>query len=178
VRGHPSHNAREALYYAMLEKLPNPFVFQNDGGNSNVDAPPAGTPRSITPEMGDRRGWYVRTWKVVRQVEDKFSVVCSTYTKHGTTGRPLGIDIWVAPMGQRATSAQEAYGDRIVNFLINNEDRVGLDYIIWWNRIRRNGRQWIDYTRWSKPASQGGWPHGSADQQTRRHEDHVHVQVF
>jgi hypothetical protein len=73
---------------------------------------PAGTPHEITPAMGDREGWAERTWRVVREIEHRFGVVCSTYNNHGTTGRSLGIDIWVAPFQQKANAAQKPSATR------------------------------------------------------------------
>jgi hypothetical protein len=139
---------------------------------------PAGTPHEITPAMGDREGWAERTWRVVRELEHRFGVVCSTYNNHGTTGRSMGIDIWVAPFQHKANAAQEALGDRIQKWVEANMGRLGIYYIIWWNWMRYHNGNWFDYTPYSKPASQGGWPYGSTDQQTRRHEDHVHLQIL
>jgi GH25 family lysozyme M1 (1,4-beta-N-acetylmuramidase) len=139
---------------------------------------PAGTPHEITPAMGDREGWAERTWRVVREIEHRFGVVCSTYNNHGTTGRSMGIDIWVAPFQHKANAAQEALGDKIQEWVEANMGRLGIYYIIWWNWMRYHNGNWFDYTPYSKPASQGGWPYGSKDQQTRRHEDHVHLQIL
>jgi len=139
---------------------------------------PAGTPREILPAMGDREGWAERTWRVVREVENTFGVVCSTYNNHGTTGRSLGIDIWVAPFRQKANAAQEALGDKIQKWVEANMGRLGINYIIWWNFMRYHNGPWFDYSPYSKPASLGGFPFGDPDQQTRRHEDHVHLQIL
>jgi len=60
---------------------------------------------------------------------------------------------------------------------LNNWAEMHLNYVIWWNRMN-DGAGWFDYSPWSKPPSQGGIPGGSPDINTRRHEDHVHIQVM
>src|SRR5215212_9299530 len=86
----------------------------------------------------------------------------------GHHGRP------VQPEGQRP---QKALGNALVRWLVNNWVEMHLNYVIWWNRMN-DGAGWFDYSPWSKPASQGGYPGGSPDMNTRRHEDHVHIQVM
>jgi GH25 family lysozyme M1 (1,4-beta-N-acetylmuramidase) len=142
------------------------------------DSPPPGVPGSISPAMGDRQGWAEGTRRAVALIEDTFPVVCSTYDNHGTTGRAKGIDIWIAPFHNRADKAQEAFGDKIQKWIEANQQRLGWHYIIWWNWMRYHNGGWFDYTPWSKPAEQGGWPFGDPDQNTRRHEDHVHLQIL
>jgi hypothetical protein len=142
------------------------------------DSPPRGTPRSISPAMGDRQGWAEKTRQAVELIEETFPVVCSTYNNHGMTGRSKGIDIWVAPFHNRANTAQEALGDKIQKWIEANQQRLGWHYIIWWNWMRYHNGNWFDYTPWSKPASQGGWKFGEPDQNTRRHENHVHLQIL
>ena len=104
-------------------------------------------------------------------------IVCATYRNHGRTGQTWGVDIMVAPFKQKANAPQKALGNALVRWLMNNWVEMHLNYVIWWNRMN-DGAGWFDYSPWSKPASQGGYPGGSPDMNTRRHEDHVHIQVM
>jgi hypothetical protein len=87
------------------------------------------------------------------------------------------VDIMVARFNQKANAPQKALGNALVRWLVNNWVEMHLNYVIWWNRMN-DGAGWFDYSPWSKPASQGGFPGGSPDMNTRRHEDHVHIQVM
>lgn len=149
----------------------------NGGGGSNPSGAPTGVPRQISPAMGDRQGWADRTRRAVELIERTFPVVCSTYNNHGTTGRVLGIDVWIAPFQRFANKEQEAFGDKIQKWVEAHQRELGWNYIIWWNWMRYAGGTWFDYTPWSKPASQGGWPFGSPSQATRQHKDHLHLQI-
>lgn len=136
------------------------------------------TGRAELQQVEARRTYlYERAERAVALIEETFPVVCSTYNNHGTTGRSLSIDIWVAPFHNRANKAQEAFGDKIQKWIEANEKQLGWHYILWWNWMRYDTGTWFDYTPWSKPASQGGWAFGDPDQNTRRHEDHVHLQL-
>src|SRR5215212_9398035 len=104
-------------------------------------------------------------------------IVCATYRFHGRTGQTWGVDIMVAPFKQKANAPQKALGNALVRWLMNNWVEMHLNYVIWWNRMN-DGAGWFDYSPWSRPASQGGFPGGSPDMNTRRHEDHVHIQVM
>ena len=59
-----------------------------------------------------------------------------------------------------------ATGDRLAQYLIDNADQLGVDYIIWWQQI------------WSADRADEGWrameDRGSA---TANHFDHVHISV-
>jgi GH25 family lysozyme M1 (1,4-beta-N-acetylmuramidase) len=150
----------------------------DDDGATDGDSPPSGVPTSISPAMGDRQGWAEKAEQAVTLIEETFPVVCSTYNNHGTTGRSKGIDIWIAPFHNRANKPQEAFGDKIQKWIEANHDRLGWHYIIWWNWMRYHNGNWFDYTPWSRPASLGGWQFGDPDQNTRRHEDHIHLQIL
>jgi hypothetical protein len=139
---------------------------------------PNGTPRHFPPYPGATQRYSERTRQQVRRIRQKApGIVCATYRNHGRTGEPWGVDIMVAPFNQKANSPQKALGNALVRWLMNNWVEMYLNYVIWWNRMN-DGEGWFDYSPWSKPASQGGWKGGSSDMNTRRHEDHVHIQVM
>jgi hypothetical protein len=145
-------------------------------GNKLELAP--GTPRNFPPFGGATRLWSERSRQQVLRIRRKVpGIVCATYRHHGRTGMPWGIDIFVAPFRQKANEAQKRLGDGLVRWLLNNWSEMHINYIIWFNRMN-DGAGWFDYSRWSKPASQGGFPGGDHDMNTRRHEDHVHIQVM
>lgn len=136
-----------------------------------------GTPRSYPPYGGASRDWGATAMGTVRKLRDKApGIVLATYEGHGRTGKKYGIDYFVAPFRKKATRAQEELGDRLCNWAVRNWAWLDLDYIIWWNWMN-DGQGWFDYTPWSKPAHLGGWPGGDPDMNTRRHEDHGHLQV-
>jgi hypothetical protein len=139
---------------------------------------PNGTPRHFPPYPGATQRYSERTRQQVRRIRRKAEgIVCATYRNHGRTGEPWGVDIMVAPFNQKANAPQKALGDALVRWLMTNWVQMHLNYVIWWNRMN-DGEGWFDYSPWSKPASQGGWKGGSPDMNTRRHEDHVHIQVM
>jgi hypothetical protein len=139
---------------------------------------PNGTPRHYPPYPGATQRYSERTRQQVRRIRLKApGIVCATYRNHGRTGQPWGLDIMVAPFNQKANAPQKALGNALVGWLMNNWVEMHLNYVIWWNRMN-DGAGWFDYSPWSKPASQGGWKGGSPDMNTRRHEDHVHIQVM
>jgi hypothetical protein len=143
---------------------------------------PKGTPRmpegyreGSLPYPGSSQTWSTRARWVVSEIRKEFGpVVCSTYDFHGRQGEAWNIDVMVSPFRQKATTAQEAFGDRMQVWFENNWVRLGIDYLIWWNWMN-DGNGWFDYTPWSRPASQGGWPGGDPHPVPRRHEDHLHV---
>ena len=139
---------------------------------------PNGTPRHFPPYPGATQRYSERTRQQVRRIRQKApGIVCATYRNHGRTGEPWGVDIMVAPFNQKANAPQKALGNALVRWLMKNWVEMHLNYVIWWNRMN-DGEGWFDYSPWSKPASQGGWKGGSPDMNTRRHEDHVHIQVM
>jgi len=139
---------------------------------------PSGTPRHFPPYPGATRRWSERTRHQVMRVRRKApGIICATYVGHGRTGEPWGVGIMVAPFNQKANDSQKALGGAIVRWLLNNWVELHLNYVIWWN-LMNDGAGWFDYSPWSKPADQGGFPGGSPDMNTRRHEDHVHIQVL
>ncbi len=128
---------------------------------------------AVSPPSGSTRNWNVNTRKVAEEIERNFDVRCSTYSGHGRTGEAWGIDIWVAPFRSRANAAQEALGDRIQKYIEDNWIRLGIDYMIWWNWMKEDSTTaWFSYEPYAFK-----WPGGDPDPETRRHLDHVHLQI-
>ena len=76
------------------------------------------------------RNWDPEVLKIVREIERLYDVHCYTYPKHGRSGERWSIDITVAPLGQRANTAQAALGNRIQKRAMLRWRGWGLDYII------------------------------------------------
>jgi hypothetical protein len=134
---------------------------------------------AVPPPEGASRNWDPNTRLVAEEIESNFDVRCSTYPGHGRTGQPWGIDAWVAPFRSRANRVQEQLGDRIQHYVERNWNRLGIDYMIWWNWMIENkpnpallNRGWFSYEPYAFK-----WPGGDLDPQTRRHFDHVHLQI-
>jgi hypothetical protein len=127
---------------------------------------------SVAPPAGSTRNWNPNTRKVAEELERLFDVRCSTYPGHGRTGEAWGIDVWVAPFRQKANKEQEALGDRIQKYVEANWERLGVDYMIWWNWMKENAdTPWFSYEPYAFE-----WPGGDPDPETRRHLDHDHIQ--
>lgn len=61
----------------------------------------------------------------------------------------------------------QATGDRLAQYLIENADQLGVDYIIWWQQI------------WSADRAEDGWrPMEDRGSDTENHFDHVHLNVL
>src|SRR5215208_1421568 len=135
---------------------------------------PSGTPRHFPPYDGATRLWSERSRQQVLRVRRKApGIVCATYQFHGRTGMPWGIDIFVSQLHHVANDAQKRLGNSLVRWLENNWSETHLNYIIWLNQI--------------KDSRTGGWfsnePFihkfgGDPSLVTRRHQDHVHVQIM
>jgi hypothetical protein len=135
---------------------------------------PSGTPRHFPPYDGATRLWSERSRQQVLRIRRKApGIVCATYQFHGRTGMPWGIDIFVSQLHHVANDAQKRLGNALVRWLENNWSEMHLNYIIWLNQI--------------KDSRTGGWfsnePFihdfgGDPNLVTRRHQDHVHVQIM
>jgi hypothetical protein len=66
--------------------------------------------------------------------------------------------------GGVATGSSKTYGNRLANYFINNSSRLGVLYVIWFQRIWLPSSGWKAYTRGNgDPASE--------------HQNHVHLSV-
>jgi hypothetical protein len=80
-------------------------------------------------------------------------------------GSGRACDFMESTGGTMPTSARQAHGDRVAQFVIDNADRLGIKYVIWRQRIydmRSPG--------WDTMEDRGSI--------TANHYDHVHVSVF
>ena len=103
----------------------------------------------------------------------------------GTHGRwggsHFGIDVRIAPWGQKANPQQEENGDQIQKYLEANHKRLGIGYMIYWDWMIEYpgailvtpGNQWVPYG----PIREK-WGAGSANPNSKMHFDHLHVQIF
>ena len=78
-------------------------------------------------------------------------------------GRACDFSASAKGFGGTATGGDKAYGDRLANYLINNSDRLGVLYVIWFRRI------WLPSSGW-RAYSGGGSPSAA-------HTNHVHLSV-
>jgi hypothetical protein len=133
---------------------------------------PSGTPRNFPPFAGATRLWSERTRRQVVRIRRKApGIVCATYKKHGRTGMPWGIDIMVSPLHQEANDAQKRLGNALVRWLVNNFAEMHINYVIWLNQIN-DGQGFFS----NEPFI--NFPGGDKNLVTRRHQDHVHVQIM
>jgi len=93
----------------------------------------------------------------------------SCFRSGGSGEHPKGraCDFAAAPntFGGVATGADKAYGDSLANYFINNADRLGVLYVIWYKRI------WLPSSGWKTYSGAGGDP--SSD-----HTNHVHLSMY
>jgi hypothetical protein len=133
---------------------------------------PGGTPRRFPPFDGATQNWSERTRDQVRRIRRKApGIVCATYKGHGRTGQPWGIDIMVSPLHHRAQGAQKQLGDALTNWLVNNFAEMHINYVIWFNQIN-DGAGFFS----NEPFI--NFPGTDTNLVTRRHQDHVHVQIM
>lgn len=96
-----------------------------------------------------------QTQAVADAVEAQFGLKSfGTYAGHEPTA-DLGLDIFV----------DKATGDRVAAWLVENIERLGIDYVIWWQRIYNPEIA----THWRDMADRGGT--------TQNHKDHIHVSL-
>lgn len=129
--------------------------------------------------------WEPGTRALVKELDEHFPNVkfFSTYPGHGTAGEQWSIDCWIADPGDFPNNSQEDVGDRIQKYIIENWNRMGIGYVIWWRYARQDDRYrmfgnqpahvWFDY----KPYALA-WVRdhgGDDDPQTYYHYDHFHI---
>src|SRR5215203_6990762 len=106
------------------------------GMGRKLELPP-GTPRNFPPFAGATRLWSERSRQQVLRIRRKApGIVCATYKRHGRTGMPWGIDIFVSQLTHVANDAQKRLGNALVRWLENNWSEMHLNYIIWLNQIK------------------------------------------
>ncbi len=97
-----------------------------------------------------------------------FTRFVSCFRPEGSGEHPLGraCDFSSAPGGFAgvATGGDRTYGDNLANFFVNNADRLGVLYVIWFQRIWLPGSGWRAYTQ------------GQGDPSSE-HTNHVHLSM-
>lgn len=98
-------------------------------------------------------------------------------TDNVSQDHPTGhaVDIMVDDDGTAATGDREALGTAIAEFVRANAAGLGVNYIIWDNRIWSAGRA---ASGWQPYCDAGHCPYGPSPSPTALHEDHVHVSVL
>lgn len=123
------------------------------------------SPRALPPGVCDERGLQVQTLLAERAISKRFPQITEMSGVRADSMRwhpnGLAIDVMIPHWD---TPAGRALGDRIVEYVFDNADRFGLEYVIWQQTYR--------------PAS--GRPHrmddlGSPD---ANHYTHVHVSSY
>lgn len=98
-----------------------------------------------------------------------FTRYVSCFRNGGSGEHPKGraCDFAAQPntFGGVATGGDKTYGDNLANYYINNADRLGVLYVIWFKRI------WLPSSGWKAYSGAGGDP--SSD-----HTNHVHLSVY
>lgn len=90
---------------------------------------------------------------------------CFRSASFGEHGKGRACDFAAAPggFGKVATGGNRTYGNNLAAWALNNSDRIGVLYVIWFQRI------WMPSTGW-RAYSGGGSP-------SSEHTDHVHISV-
>jgi hypothetical protein len=144
-------------------------AMQGMGGKLKL---PSGTPRRFPPFLKATQNWSERTRNQVRRIRRKApGIVCATYANHGRTGEHWGIDIMVSPLHHMAQGPHKRLGDALTRWLVNNFVEMHINYVIWFNQIN-DGAGFFS----NEPFI--NFPGTDPNLITRRHQDHVHVQIM
>ncbi|WP_067827189.1 hypothetical protein [Actinomadura kijaniata] len=110
----------------------------------------------------------------MKQVKDELDRETGPFPQIGcvrTTGDPqdhargMACDFMVTTGGQMATGAAQALGDRAAAYAIAHGRRLGINYVIWRQRIYS-----MHSPGWRSMSNRGGV--------TANHYDHVHISVY
>jgi hypothetical protein len=128
-----------------------------NGGSGTVDDPTSGgriTPRLLhAMQQAQSAGFthYVHCWREQNSGEHPKGRACDFAADKGGFG---GV----------ATGSSKTYGNNLANYFINNSSRLGVLYVIWFERIWLPSSGWKAYTR------------GNGDPSSD-HTNHVHLSV-
>jgi hypothetical protein len=128
-----------------------------NGGSGTVDDPTSGgriTQRLLhAMQQAKAAGFthYVHCWREQNSGEHPKGRACDFAADKGGFG---GV----------ATGSSKTYGNNLANYFINNSDRLGVLYVIWFRRI------WLPSSGWKSYSGAGGDP--SSD-----HTNHVHLSI-
>jgi hypothetical protein len=134
--------------------------------NSDGSLPPEGctvndptTSGCITPRM-------LHALQQAKAAGFTHYVACFRHQNSGEhpKGRACDFAADTGGFGGVATGASKDYGTRLANYFINNSDRLGVLYVIWFRRIWLPSSGWKAYTR------------GNGDPSSD-HTNHVHLSV-
>ena len=93
--------------------------------------------------------------------------------RSGSSGHSSGkaVDLMIRDYKNRTRVAQ---GDKLAQFLLDNRIQLGIYYLIWQDRIWLPTTGWTPYSDSGKYGNQftGNW------NDTTRHMDHIHVEVY
>ncbi|OJF12578.1 coiled-coil domain-containing protein [Couchioplanes caeruleus] len=110
-----------------------------------------------------------RTLHAMKEAQaDGFTRFVSCFRPQGSGEHPLGRACDFASdedgFGGVATGASRDYGDRLANYFIDNEGRLGVLYVIWFKRI------WLPSSGWQPYLRGTGEPNSD-------HTNHVHLSM-
>jgi hypothetical protein len=117
------------------------------------------TDRCITPRM-------LHAYQQARAAGFTNFTACSRPASFGEHPKGRACDFAAAKstFGGVATGAEKAYGERLAGYFVDNSDRLGVLYVIWFKQI------WLPGTGWR--AYDGGNGDPASD-----HTNHVHLSV-
>jgi hypothetical protein len=121
-----------------------------------VDDPTSGgclTPRMANALQQARAAGFTRYTACFRN---------ASFGEHGK-GRACDFSAEVGTFGGAATGAARTYGNNLAAWGINNADRLGVLYIIWYRQIWMPSTGWRSYSGSGSPAAE--------------HTNHVHISV-
>lgn len=105
-------------------------------------------------------------------------VTLHTYFRHDSDppgamrrGESQSVDLYVCPFNHEPTAEQSRVGEEMLDHLVRNWDRLGLDKLIWRGRYSRDGRTWYDYGPYIKRYK--NW--GLAKAPDKWHRNHIHA---
>ena len=112
------------------------------------------TPRTLNALQQAKAAGFTRFVSCFRQ---------ASFGEHGK-GRACDFAAEKSGFGGVATGGDKTYGNNLANYFINNSDRLGVLYVIWFRQIWMPGTGWRAYTE------------GNGDPSSD-HTNHVHLSV-
>lgn len=117
-----------------------------------------------------------KTKAMINIVEKRYGSALSGIggVRSGSSGHGAGLaaDFMIRGYG---TAAGIKAGDRVAAYLVTHHEKLGLNFIIWRDRI------WLDYDGQWGAYSKGGWGKHLEESRgwntTTRHMDHVHAEI-
>lgn len=113
--------------------------------------------------------------RVINAVDVRFgNIISAIHTmRSGSVGHSSGkaVDLMIK---NYKTQDSITKGNQLSNFLLDNREQLGIYYIIWRDKIWLPGSGWNEYSTSGKYGNQfsGNW------NDTTKHNDHIHVEVY